>query len=43
MVQVSSKLKHIVDIVPFFSMKADNIFTMNLNHTTKLQQATAVK
>ena len=43
MVQVNSNLKHIVDIVPFFAMKADNLFSMNFNHTTELQQATVVE
>jgi hypothetical protein len=42
MVQVNSKLEHIIDIVPFFTIKADNLFSMNLNHTTELQQATVV-
>ena len=43
MVQVDPKLKHIIYIVPFFTMKADNLFSINLNHTTELQQATVVK
>jgi NDP-sugar pyrophosphorylase family protein len=43
MVQVYSIIKHIIDIVPFFTMKADNLFSMNINHTTEFQQATVVK
>ena len=43
MVQVNSNLKHIIDIVPFFTMKADNLFSVNFNHTTELQQATVVE
>ena len=40
MVQAKSNLKHIKDILPFFTIKADNIFSFNVNHTAELQQAT---
>jgi NDP-sugar pyrophosphorylase family protein len=43
MVQVHSNLKHIIDIVPFFTMKADNFFSMNFDHMAELQQATVVE
>ena len=42
-VQAKSNLKHTKDILPFFTIKADNIFSFNLNHTAELQQATIVE
>jgi hypothetical protein len=42
-IQIYSNLKHVIDTVPFFFAKADNLFFRNLNHTAELQYAPVVK
>jgi len=37
MKQIYSVLEHTVDTVSFFTMKADNFFSMNLSYTAELQ------